>query len=66
MKLMNSLGLQPVLSPCVGVCTLDESGICVGCHRTTHEISHWMHFSDSERDAIMAALEERARHRGGG
>lgn len=65
MKLMSNLGMQPVLSPCVGVCTLDDSELCVGCHRTAHEIAHWLEFSDGERNAIMAALEERARHRDG-
>jgi len=24
--------------PCIGICTLDEDGICIGCHRTVKEI----------------------------
>lgn len=53
-----------MLSPCVGVCTLDESGLCLGCHRTAHEITHWLEYSDAERDEILDALDERAVQRG--
>ena len=27
-------------SPCIGVCTLNEQGICIGCNRTIEEIIH--------------------------
>ena len=25
-------------SPCIGICTLNENGICIGCERTLEEI----------------------------
>lgn len=24
--------------PCIGICTLNENGICIGCERTLEEI----------------------------
>ena len=27
-------------SPCIGVCTMNEQGICIGCKRTIEEIIH--------------------------
>lgn len=55
---------QPVLSPCVGVCTLDESDTCIGCHRTADEIAGWATFSERERQRIMEVLDRRAREAG--
>ena len=25
-------------SPCIGICTLNENGVCIGCERTLQEI----------------------------
>ena len=44
---------RAVLSPCVGVCSLDESGLCEGCHRNTSEIAHWSQMNDAERLHVM-------------
>ena len=44
---------RAVLSPCVGVCCLDEQGLCEGCHRTASEISRWMHMNDDQRLHLM-------------
>lgn len=30
-----------VVSPCVGLCSLNDEGVCVGCYRTGQEISVW-------------------------
>lgn len=57
---------QPLLSPCVGVCTLDESDHCIGCQRSADEIARWGQFSDAERDAIMRELPHRAPSAGSG
>jgi uncharacterized protein len=42
-----------VLSPCIGICELDQAGYCAGCHRNASEIAGWSNFSDSERLRIM-------------
>jgi predicted Fe-S protein YdhL (DUF1289 family) len=49
---MNS-AFRAVLSPCVGVCALDDDGLCLGCHRTSAEIARWIHMSDDERLRLM-------------
>ncbi len=50
-----------VQSPCVNICVIHrESGLCMGCLRTTDEISRWGRISDSERREISATLAARA------
>ena len=40
---------RAVLSPCVGICSLADDGLCDGCHRTAAEISRWLHMNDDQR-----------------
>lgn len=49
---MNS-NYRAVLSPCVGICSLDALGLCVGCHRSAAEISRWPQMNDDERLQLM-------------
>lgn len=42
-----------ILTPCTGVCTLDEDGLCRGCHRTGTEIARWGQMSNAERLRLM-------------
>ena len=44
---------RAVLSPCIGVCSLDGDGYCLGCHRTSAEIARWMAMGDDERLRLM-------------
>ena len=44
---------RAVLSPCVGICTLDEQGLCEGCHRSASEISRWPQMNDDQRLRLM-------------
>jgi 8-oxo-dGTP pyrophosphatase MutT (NUDIX family)/predicted Fe-S protein YdhL (DUF1289 family) len=44
---------RAVLSPCIGVCRLDASGYCEGCHRTGSEIASWMALDDAARLRYM-------------
>jgi predicted Fe-S protein YdhL (DUF1289 family) len=48
-----STGFRAVLSPCIGVCTLDEAGFCHGCLRSTSEIARWTQMGDDERLRLM-------------
>ncbi len=51
-------------SPCNGVCILDEdTGLCVGCLRTSDEIAGWEEFSDAEREEVMERISERETER---
>lgn len=43
----------PILSPCIGICRLDERGYCEGCLRTGDEIARWRSMSDAERARFM-------------
>ncbi len=45
--------IRAVLTPCIGVCTLDSTGLCDGCLRTTDEICDWIDMSDERRLHIM-------------
>ncbi|HEX7341771.1 MAG TPA: DUF1289 domain-containing protein [Rhodanobacteraceae bacterium] len=45
--------MPPPLSPCVGVCRLDATGLCVGCRRNLDEIARWGSLDDAERRRLM-------------
>lgn len=55
--------VRPVLTPCIGVCTLDPAGYCDGCLRTGDEIAEWLSMSEAERlqmmDVVLPAREAR-------
>ncbi|MDE2202938.1 MAG: DUF1289 domain-containing protein [Burkholderiaceae bacterium] len=52
---------QPVSSPCISVCKMDEArGLCIGCMRTIEEIAAWSTMSDAARLAVWKTLPERA------
>ena len=47
----------PIKTPCIKVCVVDgESGLCLGCYRTLHEVATWGRLTEAERDAIMGEL----------
>lgn len=55
---------SPVLSPCVGICTVDPDGYCEGCFRSLHEIGNWLSFSHEQRELLMdSVLPERQQKR---
>lgn len=55
--------VRPVLTPCIGVCTLDPAGFCDGCFRTGNEIAGWLSMDDDQRlhmmDVVLPAREAR-------
>jgi len=55
---------KPILTPCIGVCVLDATGYCEGCHRTIEEIANWGALGDAERTRLMDdVLPQRAAQR---
>ena len=44
------------LSPCIGICTLGDDGLCTGCLRTGTEIGAWSRMPDAERRRIMTEV----------
>jgi len=58
--------IDPLISPCVGVCTLDPNGgNCLGCGRTGDEIAEWGLADAARREAIWRALPGRMATLGG-
>ena len=56
-----------ILSPCIGVCTLDPADrTCIGCLRTTDEIARWPSMSDAERVQVVLQLRLRRHAQGMG
>lgn len=52
---MNTL-FRAVLSPCIGVCSLNDDGLCDGCHRSNAEIARWPYMDDDERLRMMETV----------
>lgn len=47
-------------SPCNGICIMDEdTGLCVGCLRTSDEIAKWEDYSDEQRADVMREITQR-------
>jgi len=47
-------------SPCTDICTTDlESGLCIGCGRTTQEIENWVSYTDSEKRQVLVKIKKR-------
>ena len=44
---------RPVLSPCIGICTMAGDGLCEGCARTLDEIARWGSYDDEQRRVLM-------------
>jgi predicted Fe-S protein YdhL (DUF1289 family) len=53
---------KPILTPCIGICTLDAHGLCEGCHRTGEEIARWMYMSEVEREHLIRDVLPRRSH----
>jgi hypothetical protein len=50
---------EPLASPCVRNCCLDEANVCMGCGRSLEEIVRWATTSDADKAAILASSRER-------
>lgn len=48
-----STEFRAVQSPCIGVCMINDDGLCDGCLRTGDEIAGWLALSDDQRQALM-------------
>ena len=48
-------------SPCTKVCLIHpQSGLCMGCYRSTDEIAQWSRMTSEQRRGIMDGLPARA------
>lgn len=53
-----------MITPCIGLCRVDENKICLGCRRTLDEIARWIDMSDIERRQIIDRCNENKIHPG--
>lgn len=52
---------EPIPSPCIAVCALDEDDICIGCYRSGDEITDWFMACDEQKREILRRCDERRR-----
>ena len=55
---------DPLASPCIRNCCLDEHNVCMGCGRLLQEIVAWGTASADEKAAILGRSRERLKARG--
>ena len=46
-------------NPCIGICAVDENGVCVGCLRTNDEREQWYLGSNDWRENVLKEIEKR-------
>lgn len=46
-------------SPCVSICVLDEEQICLGCYRSSDEITQWFGASVDDKNEILDNAKKR-------
>lgn len=51
--ILTGMTFPPALTPCTGVCTIGEDGLCLGCRRTRDEIARWPGMGSDERLRLM-------------
>ena len=50
---------EVVLSPCVGVCALDDNDVCIGCFRSGNEIREWSGYSNENKREVLVNCDKR-------
>ncbi len=50
------MSIENIISPCIGVCSMNDAGLCAGCYRTIDEIREWWNMSNSQRSEVMHVL----------
>jgi hypothetical protein len=60
---MNAPSSEPLASPCVRNCCLDDDNVCMGCGRALEEIVAWGTASNADKSAILERSRERLRAR---
>lgn len=50
---------MPIASPCIGICIVDSSSVCIGCRRSLDEIARWSQATDQQKRDIIEASRSR-------
>ena len=49
-----------VKSPCNELCLIDEeTGLCLGCLRTSEEIAMWSEYTNEQKENILSEIKNR-------
>jgi predicted Fe-S protein YdhL (DUF1289 family) len=56
---MEQLDFIGVASPCVGICSMNDSGYCKGCMRKRDERFQWNSFSDAQKQHVIKLCRQR-------
>ncbi|MFU7560521.1 DUF1289 domain-containing protein [Roseiconus sp. JC912] len=51
--------IQPIASPCNGVCKLNTEAVCLGCGRTREEIGRWSSSNSQQKRTIVQNARQR-------
>ena len=52
---------EGVKSPCISVCALDNNDMCIGCYRSTQEITDWIRYSEEKKRQVIVEVNARRR-----
>lgn len=58
---MSQFELFDIDSPCIGVCTMNKQGYCIGCLRNRAERQTWHQMSDDEKRKVLTLITRRAK-----
>ncbi len=51
--------IEDPASPCIGICQMNDAGLCLGCFRTLDEIEHWWDYDPKQKWTVIAMAEDR-------
>ncbi|HNK32907.1 MAG TPA: DUF1289 domain-containing protein [Plasticicumulans sp.] len=43
----------------MGICQMNDAGLCLGCFRTLDEIEHWWDYDPKQKWTVIAMAEDR-------
>ncbi len=55
--------LNPINSPCIRNCCLNEQDVCLGCFRSLEEIQLWSRIDHKQRLKVLLNAEKRKQTR---
>lgn len=58
---MEQLEFFAVLSPCIGVCQVNNKGYCKGCFRNRDERFNWLKLNVSQQQEVLRLCHDRKR-----
>lgn len=50
---------RTIITPCIGQCDLDDNDVCMGCFRSSQEISDWINKTEDEKIAIVIRCKQK-------